>query len=156
MSMRNPIMKGGANSESTYLIDSTGWMRAWGVKLRWLVVAMVLMLVPLMMAQSRMPPTVGRKAQPQPANQPGMLPPVELVPSASQEPVALQRTRDARNAMRQRKLFEKMQQLERLTDELSAAVVAAENGTLSMDVVKKSEQIEKLAKSIHSLLVTPL
>ncbi|HWZ13511.1 MAG TPA: hypothetical protein VNX22_10265 [Acidobacteriaceae bacterium] len=153
--MRNPIMKGGGNSESAYLIDSTGWMLAWVVKLRWLVVAMVLMLVPLMMAQSR-PPTAGRKAQAQPANQPGMLPPVELVPSASQEPVALQQTRSARNAMRQRKLFEKMQQLERLTNELSAAVGAAEDGTLSMDVVKKSEQIEKLAKSIHSLLVTPL
>jgi hypothetical protein len=39
---------------------------------------------------------------------------------------------------------------------LSAAVDTAENGTLSMDVVKKSEQIEKLARSIHSLLVTPL
>ena len=155
MSMRNPNLKGGAKSESAYLIDSTGWMRAWVVKLRWLVVAMVLMLVPLM-AQSRMPPTAGRKAQPQPANQPGMLPPVVLVPSASQEPVALQQTRSARNAMRQRKLFEKMQQLERLANELSAAVGAAEDGTLSMDVVKKSEQIEKLAKSIHSLLVTPL
>ena len=148
-------MKGGANSESTYLIDSTGWMRAWVVKLRWLVVAMVLMLVPLMMAQNRNPPTV-RKPQAQPANQPGMLPPMVLVPSASEEPVALQRTRDARNAMRQRKLFEKMQQLERLTDELSAAVVATENGTLSTNVIKKSEQIEKLARSIHSLLVTPL
>jgi hypothetical protein len=153
--MRNPIMKGGAKSESAYLIDSTGWMRAWVVKLRWLVVAMVLMLVPPMMAQSR-PPTAGRKPQAQPANQPGMLPPVEWVPSASQEPVALQQTRSARNAMRQRKLFEKMQQLERLTNELSAGVGAAEDGTLSMDVVKKSEQIEKLAKSIHSLLVTPL
>jgi HAMP domain-containing protein len=156
MSMRIPIMKGGANSKSAYLIDSTGWMRAWVLKLRWWVLTMVLMFVPLMMAQNRMPPTVGRKAQPQPANQPGMLPPMVLVPSASEEPVALQRTRAARNAMRQKKLFEKMQQLERLTDELSAAVGETENGTLSMDVLKKSEEIEKLAKSIHSLLVTPL
>jgi ribosomal protein S7 len=85
-----------------------------------------------------------------------MDPTIVLVPSASEEPAALRQTRVARNAMRQRQLVEKTQQLQKLTDELRTEIDAAEKDTLSADAIKKSEQIEKLAKSIRSLVVTPL
>jgi hypothetical protein len=67
-----------------------------------------------------------------------------------------QQMKQQRNALRQRKLLEKTQQLQQLSDELRAEVAKTDKDTLSVDVIRKSEQIEKLAKSIHELIVTPL
>ncbi len=67
-----------------------------------------------------------------------------------------QEMKQQRNALRQRELLEKTQQLQQLSDELRAEVAKTDKDTLSIDVIRKSEQIEKLAKSIHELIVTPL
>lgn len=62
--------------------------------------------------------------------------------------------RQARNVMRQKKLVEEVEKLQQLTNELHADVAKTDKDTLSLDVVRKSEQVEKLAKSIHGLMVS--
>lgn len=62
--------------------------------------------------------------------------------------------RQARNVMRQKKLVEEVEKLQQLTNELHADVAKTDKDTLSMDVVRKSEQVEKLAKSIHGLMTS--
>ena len=60
----------------------------------------------------------------------------------------------ARNVMRQKKLVEEVDKLQALTNELRADVAKTDKDTLSMDVIRKSEQVEKLAKSIHGLMAS--
>ena len=62
--------------------------------------------------------------------------------------------RQARNVMRQKKLVEQVEKLQELTNELHADVAKTDKDVLSLDVIRKSEQVEKLAKSIHGLMVT--
>jgi hypothetical protein len=64
--------------------------------------------------------------------------------------------RQARNAMRQKKMVSQMQLLQKLTEELRADVDKTGPDGLPPDVVHKSEQIEKLARSIRELMIGPL
>ena len=54
-----------------------------------------------------------------------------------------------RNEERQKKLVEDTTKLLQLANELKAAVDKSDKNTLSMDVMRKSEEIEKLAHSVH-------
>jgi hypothetical protein len=161
MSMRNPNLKGGANSQNAYLIDSTEWMRAWVVKLRWLVAAMVLLVVPFMIAQrghqppTQSPPTaqpIGNRAGVQEG---GVMPTTVLQGSADVPSAMEMRMREQRSVLRQRHLLEKTEQLQKLTDELRAEIDKTDKDTLPVDAVRKSEQIAKLAKNIRQMAVSP-
>jgi hypothetical protein len=82
-------------------------------------------------------------------------PPVVLNPQEDDSRMAVQ-MREARNAMRQKKMVSQMQLLQKLTAELRADVDKTDSGVPSADVVHKSEQIEKLARSIRDLMIGPL
>jgi len=82
-------------------------------------------------------------------------PPVVLNPQEDDSRMAVQ-MREARNAMRQKKMVSQMQLLQKLTAELRADVDKTDSGVPPADVVHKSEQIEKLARSIRELMVGPL
>ena len=82
-------------------------------------------------------------------------PPVVLNPQEDDSRMAVQ-MREARNAMRQKKMVSQMQHLQKLTEELRADVDKTGPGVPSADVVHKSEQIEKLARSIRDLMIGPL
>lgn len=143
--------------------DQNGYrrlMRLRGVKLRILAAAMVLMVAPWVMAQAgnRSPiqgPPTAQPAGNQPGVQqggvrPGVVPVGSAdAPSAMQEQMKLER-----NALRQKKLMEKTAQLQQLSNELKVEIDKTDKDTLSLEVIRKSEQIEKLAKSIHELMVT--
>jgi len=58
--------------------------------------------------------------------------------------------------MRQKKMVSQMQLLQKLTEELRADVDKTGPDVLPADVVHKSEQIEKLARSIRELMIGPL
>jgi hypothetical protein len=153
MSMRNlEVLKSGATNECGYLIDSIGWMRGRVVKVRPLAALMLLIVAPLAMAQRPGPiqPTAPSQAPPRPN---GVQPTVD---PRTDESAQNQEMRQQRNALRQRQLVEKTQELQKLTNELRAEIDKTDKDTLSLDVIKKSEQIEKLAKSIHQLMVTPI
>jgi hypothetical protein len=53
-----------------------------------------------------------------------------------------------RNAERQKKLVEDTAKLLALANELKAAVDKSDKNTLSLDVVRKADEIEKLARSV--------
>jgi hypothetical protein len=53
-----------------------------------------------------------------------------------------------RNAERQKKLVEETTRLLALANELKAAVDKSDKNTLSLDVVRKADEIEKLAHSV--------
>lgn len=55
----------------------------------------------------------------------------------------------ARNEQRQKDLEQDTEKLLQLATELKAAVDSSNEHTLSMDVLKKAEQIEKLSKSVQ-------
>jgi hypothetical protein len=82
-------------------------------------------------------------------------PPVVLNPQEDDSRMAVQ-MREARNAMRQKKMVSQMQLLQKLTEELRADVDKTGPDVLPADVVHKSEQIEKLARSIRELMIGPL
>jgi Skp family chaperone for outer membrane proteins len=147
MSMRNlEVVKRGAANECSYLINFSGW----AVKVRPLSALMLLILAPLAMAQ--------RPAPIQPAPRPPGVqqPVVTSVDPRTDESAQAEEMKRQRNALRQKQLVEKTHELQKLTDELRAEIDKTDKDTLSLDVVKKSEQIEKLAKSIHQLMVTPI
>jgi len=147
MSMRNlEVVKKSAANECSYLINFSGW----AVKVRPLSALMLLIAAPLAMGQ--------RPAPIQPAPRPPGVqqPVVTSVDPRTDESTQAQQMRQQRNALRQRQLVEKTQELQKLTDQLRAEIDKTDKDTLSLDVVKKSEQIEKLAKSIHQLMVTPI
>jgi hypothetical protein len=150
MSMRNlEVVKRGAANECSYLINFSGW----AVKMRGLAALMLLIVAPLAMAQRPGPIQPSPQApRPTGVQQPG----VTSVDPRSDESAQAQEMRQQRNALRQRQLVEKTHELQKLTDELRAEIDKTDKDTLSLDVIKKSEQIEKLAKSIHQLMVTPI
>jgi hypothetical protein len=82
-------------------------------------------------------------------------PPVVLNPQEDDSHMAVQ-MREARNAMRQKKMVSQMHLLQKLTEELKADVDKTDSGVPPADVVHKSEQIEKLARSIRDLMIGPL
>jgi cell division protein FtsN len=148
MSMRNlEVVTRGATNQCSYLIDSIGW----AVKLLLLAALMFLIIAPLAMAQRPGAPTP-QPPRPTVVQQPA----ITSIDPRTDESAQTQQMRQQRNALRQRQLVEKTQQLQKLTDELRAEINKTDKDTLSLDVVKKSEQIEKLAKSIHQLMVTPI
>lgn len=65
-----------------------------------------------------------------------------------------QQMRKERNIMRQKKLEGQMRLLDQLTSQLSTEVNGA--AISDGDVAKKTEQIQKLAKSIRELMIGPL
>ena len=54
-----------------------------------------------------------------------------------------------RNAERQKKLVEETTRLLALANELKAAVDKSDKNTLSLDVVRKADEIDKLAKNVR-------
>jgi hypothetical protein len=64
--------------------------------------------------------------------------------------------RQARNVMRQKKLVAQTALLQKLSIELNADMARTDNPPLPADVARRSEQIEKLAKSIRELMIGPL
>ncbi len=80
-------------------------------------------------------------------------PPVVLNPEDDESRLT-EHMKKARNAMRQKKLVSQMQLLARLTNELKADVDKTD--ILSADDIHRSEQIEKLARSIRELMIGPL
>ena len=72
------------------------------------------------------------------------------------EPQVSDRVARERNVARQKKLESQMRRLQQLTTELHAEVNASDKEADPVDVAKKSEQIEKLAKSVHDLMIGPL
>jgi len=54
----------------------------------------------------------------------------------------------ARNAERQKTLTQDTQKLLKLANELNEAVNKTTQNTLSLDVIRKAEEIEKLAKQV--------
>ena len=72
-------------------------------------------------------------------------------PSAAQEntdPVETQKRLVALNTLRHKEMSADTEKLLALANELKAAMDKTDKDTLSLDVVKKAEQIEKLAKSV--------
>jgi hypothetical protein len=147
MSMRNlEVVKKSATKQCSYLIDSIGG----AVNMRPLGALILLIVAPLAMAQR--PGPTPQAPRPTGVQQPGV---TSVDPRTDESAQALQ-MRQQRNALRQRQLVEKTQELQKLTNELRAEIDKTDKDTLSLDVVKKSEQIERLAKSIHQLMVTPI
>lgn len=61
----------------------------------------------------------------------------------------LRQQEKARNTERQQDLKQDTEKLLQLATELKLAVDKSSENTLSMDVIKKAEQIEKLSKSVQ-------
>jgi hypothetical protein len=77
---------------------------------------------------------------------PGLGPPgTDVDPAARRQE---QRMENARNAQRQEQLVRDTDKLLALATELKTYVDKTDKNTLSVDVVKKAEEIEKLAKSV--------
>ena len=113
----------------------------------------LLIVVPWAMAQRPGPIQPSPQApRPTGVQQPG----VTSVDPRTDESAQAEEMKQQRNALRQKQLVEKTHELQKLTDELRAEIDKTDKDTLSLDVIKKSEQIEKLAKSIHQLMVTPI
>jgi len=125
-------------------------MRTRAVKLRWAagfaVVAAALML--------GVPQAVGQHAAPPPPPSPAKTPYPAISNATPGNVSQEEQMRQARNVMRQKKLVEQVEKLQELTNELHADVAKTDKDVLSLDVIRKSEQVEKLAKSIHGLMVT--
>jgi len=125
-------------------------MRSRRVKLRWAggfaVAAVMFILVA--------PPAKGQRVPPPPPPNPAKTPYPAVSNATPGQQSQEEQMRQARNVMRQKKLVEEVEKLQQLTNELHADVAKTDKDTLSLDVVRKSEQVEKLAKSIHGLMVS--
>lgn len=85
---------------------------------------------------------------PQPRVDPQLSPQREPTPSLSRDQA--EQLKKQRKAQREKQLKEDTDKLLQLATELKASVDKTNANILSLDVVKKSEQIEKLAKHIKS------
>lgn len=151
INMTNPeVEKRNAAAGNPGIWGSTGWMRTRAVKLRWAagfaVVAAALMLA--------VPQAVGQHAPTPPPPSPAKTPYPAISNATPGNVSQEEQMRQARNVMRQKKLVEQVEKLQELTNELHADVAKTDKDVLSLDVIRKSEQVEKLAKSIHGLMVT--
>ena len=80
-------------------------------------------------------------------------------PGAAQDnidPVETQKRLAALNALRHKEMSADTEKLLTLANELKAAMDKTDKDTLSLDVVKKAEQIEKLAKSVKQKMKASL
>jgi hypothetical protein len=92
------------------------------------------------------PPVIG---QPPVTGRPGGIPgtgPEENSPEIEQ---MLHRQAEARNSDRQKQLVKDTDKLYALATELKDEVAKSNKDTLSVEVIKKAEEIEKLAKSVR-------
>ena len=131
------------------VIDSKGWMQAWSAKLRLAVALSVVFAASTGLAQrpgATNPPAAtshnahGDQQAPTEDN--------------SDESAMSKQMKAGRDAMRHKLLIEKTHQLLQLTDELRTEVDKTDQNIMSLEVVKKSKEIEKLAKSIHDLMAS--
>lgn len=151
MSIRNPdVLSKRAVCAKSDQIGYGRWMRVRGMKLRLLVVAVILSNAPLTVAQQSPPP---QSPLPRPNIREGGVP--LLVDPKTGQPASPQQMKQQRTALRQKQLMEKTAQLQQFSKELKVEIDKTDKDTLSLDVIRKSEQIEKLAKNIHALMVTP-
>ncbi len=91
-------------------------------------------------------PAWGQPAAQAPRNQP----PVRHIPEDSNLPASMDKKQLQRiNQERFHKLKHDTDELYRLASELKDSVDKTDQNQLSVDVMKKAEQIEKLAKSVH-------
>ncbi len=123
-------------------------MRLRAMKLRPLVVAAILSNAPFALAQHNTPP---QSPLARPNVREGGVP--LLVDPKTDQPATQQQMKQQRTALRQKQLMEKTAQLQQLSNELKVEIDKTDKDTLSLDVIRKSEQIEKLAKNIHALMV---
>jgi hypothetical protein len=124
---------------------TAGRMLRCALTLRVMAIALVLFVdPPATVAQLQRDPRI-----------PPIGPPVVMNPQEDDSRMGAQ-MRQARNAMRQKKMVSQMQLLQKLTEELRADVDKTGPDGLPPDVVHKSEQIEKLARSIRELMIGPL
>lgn len=65
-----------------------------------------------------------------------------------------ERRKAERNELRRKKLMEQVATLQALTTELRREVAKTDKDMLSLDVVRRSQQVEEQAKNIHSLMTT--
>jgi hypothetical protein len=98
-------------------------------------------------------PALGQQRQPT-MPQPGLAGPPAVINPAEDDSKMAQQMRRERNIMRQKKLESQMRLLEQLTSQLSTDINGA--GLSDVDVAKRTEQIEKVAKSIRELMIGPL
>jgi hypothetical protein len=126
-------------------------MRSSFAKLRWgrsgLGVAAAILLVAELWAGSQVNST-GQMQQQPPSMQ---VPPTFGQPAEPADPMQrqrLERMEKARNADRQKHLVQDTDKLLALAKELKEEVDKSNQDTLSVDVVKKAGEIEKLAKSV--------
>ena len=148
INMTNPEV--GKRNEAAGMRDSTGWMRTRAVKLRW-TAGFAVAVVALMVA---VPQAKGQRTTPAPPPSPAKTPYPAISNATPGNVSQEEQMRQARNVMRQKKLVEQVEKLQELTNELHADVAKTDKDVLSLDVIRKSEQVEKLAKSIHGLMVT--
>jgi hypothetical protein len=125
-------------------------MRSSFAKLRWAVVALTgILLAGLWLTGSRPGLHAVSAAQYQPPPPP-MLPPGGNTEDAN-DPMQRQRMakmEKARNADRHKQLVEDTDKLLAMAKELKEEVDKSNKDTLSVDVVKKAAEIEKLAKNV--------
>ncbi|MEO6909795.1 MAG: hypothetical protein ABI158_02585 [Edaphobacter sp.] len=95
--------------------------------------------------EGQMAPFPGQQQQPQPA-QPGTLPP--LGPMAPASPTMSEQQARMRNTDRQRRLVEDTDKLLILATQLKQDVEKTNKDVMSVDVIKKADEIEKLARSV--------
>jgi len=131
------------------VIDSKGWMQARSTKLRLAVALSVVLVGPFGLAQrpGATPPPSGSQIPH------GLQPAATEDKSDGESPMSKQ-MKAGRDAMRQKLLIEKTHQLLQLTDELRMEVDKTDQNIMSLEVIKKSKEIEKLAKSIHDLMAS--
>jgi hypothetical protein len=88
---------------------------------------------------------VGAAAQADRTTVPGVEP---VAPRDERTTSMVEEQAKLRNAERQKKLVEDTAKLLQLANELKAAVDKSDKNTLSLDVVRKADEIEKLARSV--------
>lgn len=114
-----------------------------------LIASVALLVRPGVWAQSGIPPASSQGAAPAHSGIPDIDHP--LGPDHQNDPAMIQlRRRMAmmRNAERQKELVRDTQKLYDLASQLKADVAKTNQDTLSVDVIKKAGEIEKLAKSV--------
>ena len=126
-------------------------MRSSFAKLRWGTVALSgIMLASLWGAGSRSGMHAVSAAQSQQPAIPALQPPFgnSAEPNDPMEHQRLEKMEKARNADRQKQLVQDTDKLLALAKELKEEVGKSNADTLSIDVVKKASEIEKLAKNV--------
>ena len=81
-----------------------------------------------------------------PSNSPGLTP--MTPPDMSPNPAMVQEQAKMRNTDRQKQLVLDTQKLLALANELKSEVDKSNKDTLSLDVIRKADEIEKLARSV--------